>query len=286
MLARAAMEHLQDIVSTILVVAVMLAVGLDIRWPFVMAAFRRTSELWRGLAFNHVAVPAIAVACASLFGLSGPATLALVLCAALPGGPVGALMVQHGEGDLPYGVALLLSTAAINVIATPVTLALLGVEGGAEIVMRVGRVIALGVLIPLVVGLAIRARFERFAVRTQKITQLFANLLLGAIIIGMVVTRWRFIFEFEVVTLVAYALVVAATLIGGALVVGPRPEARSALSMVSGVRNIAVALLLAPMLLSPGDQLLVPLYSLFMLTIVPIGTWAVRRHVRAAASQA
>lgn len=273
------MEWVQSIIATVLVVSVMLSVGLDVRWRSVANAFRRPGALARGLLFNHLAVPALALGVALLFGLSEPATLALVLCAALPGGPVGALMVQQSRGDLPLGVALLLSMAALNVIATPITLAVFDLEGGMGLVLRIGRVIATGVLLPLVVGLVVRDRYEPFAIRAQKVAKIVANVLLAGIIVGMVIVRWESVFGFQARTLAAFATVVTATLVGGWLVAGRSAPRQAALSMVSGVRNIAVALLLAPQVLEGEDQLLVPLYSLFMLIIVPLAMLAFRRRI-------
>ena len=274
---------IQDIFATTLVVSVMLGVGLDVDRTALRALAKRWPILLRAGAFNHLLVPVVAWVIADAFGVPHQTKLAMLLVASVPGGPVGSLLVRHGRGDLALSVALVITLGLTNTIATPLSLSLLGVEADrAAFFAATLRTVFGVVVLPVLVGQAIRGVSLRWARRVSKVATMLANVLLVGLIIGMSALKGHLITEFDGRTIAAMATLMIFCLGGGALVGGRARPLQAATGLTSGVRNIALALLLAPRMLDDYGQLVVLLYPLFVLVLASTATILFRRAIPAA----
>ncbi|MFT5993629.1 MAG: BASS family bile acid:Na+ symporter, partial [Bradymonadia bacterium] len=259
---------IQDIFATTLVVSVMLGVGLDVDRTSLRALVKQWPILLRAGAFNHVLVPIVAWGIAEALGVPQQTKLAMLLIASVPGGPVGSLLVRHGRGDLALSVALVITLGLTNTIATPLSLSLLGVEADrAAFFAATLRTVFGVVVLPLLVGQAIRGASLVWAGRVSKVATMLANVLLVGLIVGMSALNGHLITEFDGRTIAAMAALMIFCLGGGALIGGRSRPIQAATGLTGGVRNIALALLLAPRMLDDYGQLVVLLYPLFVLIL-------------------
>lgn len=274
---------IQDLFATILVVSVMLAVGFDLRWRDLTAIRDEPGPLLRGLAFNHVGGPLLALAIAAMFAVPESTARAMWLVAAVPGGPVGAMLVKHGRGNLALSVALVVCFGLFNTIATPLSLSFIADIEAADRVAFVAKTmqtVALVVVLPLAVGMTVRRRFERPAAILKKVANGVANVLLVGLIVGIGGARAHEILAFDARTLLAMATLVLAGIAGGALVAGRGLQNRCAVGITSGVRNIALALLLAPRVLDDSGQMVVLLYPVFVILLATATMFGFRWRLR------
>lgn len=274
---------IQDLFATILVVSVMLAVGFDLRWRDLTAIKDEPGPLARGLLFNHVGGPLLALGIAALFAVPDSTARAMWLVAAVPGGPVGAMLVKHGRGHLALSVALVVCFGVINTVATPLSLSFIADLDPADrvqFVVRTMQTVALVVVAPLAVGMTVRARLPKVAGPAKKVANALANLLLVGLIVGIGAVRAHEILVFDARTLGAMATLVLAGILGGALVAGRGLPIRCAVGITSGVRNIALALLLAPRVLDDDGQLVVLLYPVFVILLATAAMFGFRWRIR------
>ncbi len=265
------MPPLQDTLVGLFVITMMGSVGLELTIHSIRAVLRRPRVLVGGLAAAYIAVPLAALGLSLALGLSAPLTAGLLLCAAAPGGPVGALLTQHGRGNLALAVAMLMLFNFINVGATPLTLSLLGASGGQDILgelLAMGGTIVLFQLVPLTVGIRVRERRPALAVRAAPWAKRLSLVALLALTASIVLGGES---ELEVLTWRAPAAAVGVQLAslgsGWLLAGGDRPD-RAAVALTNCIRSQSLAILLASTRFdSPDVLVMVLIYSAMMLPV-------------------
>jgi bile acid:Na+ symporter, BASS family len=276
-------QTFQEVFVACMIVSIMLAVGLDLTGSRLAAVFRRPRVLLVGLAVNLAAVPALAWAIAAGLDLTPGIAAGLLLCAATPGGPIGTLLVLHARGDLALSVSLVVVMTLISTTTTPLTLGLLGVvPTGATHPLGFGAIaqtIALYQLLPLLVGMTVRRVSPRVADKALPLASRASKLAFGVVFVGLTVLQGHRVLDLGLVSLVAVELLVLVSLGLGGLLPPGSASVRAAVSLNTGVRNLALALLLATVWFDDADTLLTTMvYGLLMLlTGIPMSIWWRRR---------
>ena len=276
---------IQDLFATVLVVSVMLAVGFDLRWRDLSAIRHQPGPLVRGLVFNHLGGPLLALGLAKLFAVPASTAAAMWLIAAVPGGPVGAMLVKHGRGNLALSVALVVCFGVFNTLATPLSLSFIADLPSADrlaFVLSTMRTVLLVVVVPLATGMLVRRHAPRVAAPAKKLANALANVLLIGLIVGVGGAQGHLILDFDLRTILAVASLVLLGVAGGVLVAGGDLRDRCAVGLTSGVRNIALALLLAPRVLDDHGQMVVLLYPVFVILLVTASMFGFRARIGAA----
>lgn len=259
------------------------------------ADFRRVLAAPRAvavaLAVQTLLLPPAAFALAAAFSLPGELALGLVLLAASPGGVTANLFSHLARGD----VALNITLTAINSLLALLTLPLwtmlalghfLGSDG--QVPPPTGKVleVALLVVIPVALGMGLRAWRPGIAEAAERPVRLLSSLLLGGLIVAAFASEWA--------TVKTYAPVVgAACLLFNLLSLGagyaiPRalklaqPQA-TAIGFEVGIHNGTLAIFIALEVLGRAQASIAPaIYSLSMyLTAALFAAWLLRRPARA-----
>lgn len=254
------MEIVQQIIVGVFAISVMLSVGVDLTLDRIWVVFRRPKVLIIGLLLNHLAVPFIAFGIAEAFALSATVATGFLLCAAAPGGPLGAMFTQRAKGDIAFAASLLVVMTAVNTISTPI---LVGLLLGAELEggffahgPAIVQTILLYLLLPLGLGIGFRYRWPKAADRALPMIKLFTNLVFLALFVGLVAVRWRLVFQVGLTPLLAMLLCVLISVIAGYVLAGGKRDLRVALGLNTGIRNISLSLLLATMWFGDDSTLL------------------------------
>lgn len=241
---------MQEVSIAVLVVAMMLAIGLRTHPGEFVEVGRRPGALLAISFVNVVVVPALVVTLTTVLGLAPEITVGLLICAAAPGGPTGPLFAAEARGHLASAVIAMVSLSILSVVTAPAVLALsLGVGATLEtdaIVALVGpmmRTLGGFQLLPLLAGMALRRVRPRLADRLAMPVSRIANVLLLAVIVGLLVTKGRVLVDVGLVAVALAAAIVPACMALGLAVPGPVAQRRS-FAMVTAVRNISLALLL------------------------------------------
>jgi BASS family bile acid:Na+ symporter len=238
---------IQLIGAALLVVSLMFAAGLELRVADLLALRERPRMLALALLVNLVVVPGVTWGLSAALSLPAAVMLGLLLCAAAPGGPAAVLYVTTAKGNLPMTVSLTIVLPIVGVITTPLTLSLVPNLPG-ELAMPVLPIIGSLIgfqLLPLALGMLLRARGPAIAARLSPYAKTTANLTLLTLVIAMLALEGHVLGETPTQVWLATLGSGAAALAVGYLAALPDRESARAGAIVAISRNISVSLMLA-----------------------------------------
>jgi predicted Na+-dependent transporter len=247
------------IVAVVKASIALLVFGLGLRGTLRDATYllRRPNLLARALLSMSVVMPLTAFLIASLFRLHPAVKVALIALAMSPVPPFLPSRAMKAGGESAYTIGLFTATSLLSIAIVPITVWLFGVlfrvpfdVSSAEI----ARVVAGGVLIPLLIGMGVRHFAPAAAERAARLVTLLAMGVLVAGAIPILFSTWR-----AIETLLGNGTVlaiVAMTFIGlgvGHFLGGPDRDHRTVLALSSAARHPGVALAIATANF-PGDK--------------------------------
>jgi len=229
--------------TALFLVARMLRVGLGVA-PADLRGALRAPGIWRALLANLIAVPALAAVLVTVLPLSADTRLAILLLGVLPGG-MDFSVARPSTARGPIAALVFLLSLATVVIAPALRFLLQPV--GPPMAASVGRlalVSLLGLLVPLLAGLAIRAAAPGVAAVLARITVVLSGALLVAVLLSVVVSHGQptTLGVVDALALVLFAVGAAAV---GWLAGGPATVAKRQLARVTALRNVGLSLLIA-----------------------------------------
>jgi bile acid:Na+ symporter, BASS family len=226
----------------VFVVSSMLAVGLSLTVGQIVAPLRNARLVILALVANFVLMPLAALLIARVFRLDQPLGVALVLLGGAAGAPFLPKLAGVAKGNLAFSVGLMVLLMVLTVGYMPLVMPLL-LEGVSIDPMEIARSLVVLMLLPLVTGLAVRARFAAAAGRAAPVLNRVSTLSLILMIVLMLVTNLRNIIDLFGTRGVLASIVFLVVGFGlGWLLGGPERDTRSVLAMGTAQRNIAAAL--------------------------------------------
>jgi BASS family bile acid:Na+ symporter len=268
---------------------IMLGLGLSL----TVADFKRVVQFPRavlvGLTCQTLILPVICLLLTHAFALPPELAVGMMLLAASPGGATANLFSHLARGD----VALNITLTAVNSILSLVTLPLIvnlsmahfmGEDRSIPLPLeKIVQVFAI-VLVPVGIGMAVRARAPQLADRVGRPVKLLSVLFLAMIVIGAIVQQRGNVVTFtEQVGLAALAFNLASMTIGYVVPRLFRIDGRQsiAIGMEIGIHNGALAITIAssPLLLgNPVMAIPAAVYSIIMyFTATAFGLFVQRR---------
>ncbi|AOS95711.1 Sodium Bile acid symporter family protein [Microbulbifer aggregans] len=145
-----------------------------------------------GTVAQIVVMPGIAFALCWLLSLPPAIAVGLVIIAACPGGTTSNLFTLLARGNVALSIVLTVSASLITVMSLPVfTNFALQLYMGAEreIVLPFGRTVLMLsaiVLLPVMIGMAIRAWLPKLAHRAEGAVSIFGGLVLAVLVVALV----------------------------------------------------------------------------------------------------
>lgn len=227
------------------VVSSMLAVGVSLTVSQIMAPLRNVRLVCLSLLANFVLVPLSAIAIARLLRLDQPLAIGLTLLGAAAGAPFLPKLAGVAKGNLAFAVGLMVLLMVLTVAYMPLVLPLL-LEGVSVDPLKIARSLFLLMLLPLGVGLALKARVEVIADKVRAPLNRISSLALALLIILLLVTNIKNVVSlFGTRGIFASVLFLAAGAGIGWVLGGPGPGTRGVLSLGTAQRNIAAALVVS-----------------------------------------
>jgi BASS family bile acid:Na+ symporter len=274
---------------------IMLGLGLSLTLDDFKRVARVPKAVLVGLACQMLLLPAACFGIAHLFALPPELAVGLMLLAASPGGATANLFSHLAHGDVALNITLTAVNSILSLFTLPfiVNFALEQFMGaGKAIPLQLGKVMQVFaiVLIPVAIGMLLRARRRDFALRMERPVRILSAVFLAAIVLTAVIGQLdELAASFAAVGLAALTFNVVSMAVGYGvpmLVKLPEPQA-IAIGMEIGIHNgtLAIALALSPQILNNATMSIPPaIYSLIMFfTATAFGWWA-SRHVRARAA--
>lgn len=268
---------------------IMLGLGMGLTLDDFRRVARYPRAVLTGLILQVLILPAVAFALALAFGLPPELAVGLMLLAASPGGATANIYSHLARGD----VALNITLTAINSLLCLLTLPLildLSLEyflgAGQYVPPPVRKVIEVAVIIvlPVVIGMVVRAYAPRFAARVEKPLRLLSVLVLVLLVAGAVVQeRDTLISFFAVVGLACLSFNLISMGVGYAAPIAlklPRRQA-IAIAMEIGIHNGTLAIFIALNVLG-NARISVPaaVYSLLMFATAAVFAFTLNRRTR------
>jgi len=241
-----------EVILLVLKASIMLAVfaiGLQATFADATFLFRRPGQLLRAFLSMNLAMPLVALAIAWPFDLHPAVKIALVVISVSPTPPIFPNKAHTAGGKEDYTIGLLVAAAVLSIIIIPISLKIFEKITGVPLGMQAGTVAVLvltTILLPLLVGMAVRKIAPAIADRAAKPIAVLASVLLLLcalpVLIGLAPMVFSFLSDGRILSLAAFAL---AGLIIGHLLGGPEPENRPVLALATVCRHPAVALAIA-----------------------------------------
>jgi bile acid:Na+ symporter, BASS family len=252
----------------VFVVSSTLSVGLALTVPEILAPLRNGRLVVLSLLANFVLAPIAAIGLARLLSLDEPLAIGLLLAALAGGAPFLLKLAGLANADMAFAVGLMVVLMVITVGYVPMVLPLV-LEGVSVNPANIARSLILLMLIPLALGLALRAwhpptagRVRAFVAPVSSISMIFVVVLTTAGHVGSMVS---ILGSFGVVAAVMFVAICFGI---GWVLGGPGADTRRVLSLGTAQRNTAAALVVAGQNFSDAKVVV-------MITVVMIVSFAV-----------
>lgn len=269
----------------IALVLIMGSLGLSL----TMADFRRIATRPRGVAVGlgnlFLLSPLLAFAVATVLDLDPIFAVGLVLLGSTPGGTTANLMTHLARGDVALSVSMtaLSSIAAVITVPLYLGLAVAHFDAGVADDVSTGGVamrVLLITVVPLAIGMAIRARAPEWSIRNQDRAKIVAIAAFLGVILAATLSEFETLTEnFAELAVATLLLNVLAMSLSFAIARAARlPLAQcTAVALELGVHNGTVAIAVATLI---DDRLAAPaiVYSVFM--YITAGAFATFLHRR------
>ena len=179
---RTHLEVASQVVVLAFVLSTLFTVGLLVSARQVLTVLQQRRSLAVAFFANFVVLPGAALALCWALQLAPPVQAALLLVATAPGSPVLLRLNEIARGDQARAVGLLVLLMGLTVVYQPLLLPML-LPGLSVSPMPIARTLVLTVLLPLVLGLLLKARWPALAARLRPIMTRLGNISAALVVI-------------------------------------------------------------------------------------------------------
>jgi len=239
------LETLAQLSVLVFVISSMLSMGLSLTAKQIIEPLKDTRLVILALVANFVIVPIAAYAITLVFTLDESIEVGLILISMAAGAPFLPKLVQVAKGNTAFSVGLMVLLMMVTIVFLPIVLPL--VLQGVEVnPLDIAQSLVVMMLIPLAIGLFIKARYEDSAEKIQPTFASASNLaILVLMVLGLVLNfdaMIALVGSFGILAAVLLAVVAVAT---GYLLGGSDRSTKSVMALGTGQRNLAAALVVA-----------------------------------------
>jgi BASS family bile acid:Na+ symporter len=246
----------------------MLAMGLSLTVRQIMEPLRNVRVVLLALLANFVLVPALAYLITMVIPLDDGLATGLIIVGAAAGAPFLPKLVQVAKGDAAFSVGLMTLLMVVTVAYLPVMLPVL-LPGASVSPWDIAQSLIFTMLLPLGVGLFIKARYAETAGHLQPTMSQISSLA----IVLMLVTILALEFSTILGTIGTGGILAALLFLVGALVIGlllggRDPSMRSVMGLGTAQRNLAAAMLVAAQNFASDPNVLVMVMLVAILGLI------------------
>jgi BASS family bile acid:Na+ symporter len=259
--------------ALVFVVASMLAMGLSLTIPQIIKPLKNVKLLILSLLANFIIFPATAYAIVKIMptfsSFSEDNAIAFIVLATAAGAPFLPKLAQMAKGSIAYSVGLMTLLMVVTVIFLPIALPLL-LPGVTVNPWEIAKSLAVTMLIPLGIGLFIKARYEETAKGLQPTFAQASNtallLMMGVMLLMNVKTILGVVGTGVMLAgIVFYLLAIA---IGYFMAVGTEREIKTVMSLGTGQRNLSAAFVVAAANFADRPNVLITLVVMVIVDLV------------------
>jgi bile acid:Na+ symporter, BASS family len=266
-------QHLVMLAVRTSIILTVFGFGLDATATDVLDAIRRPGLLARSLLAMFIIMPIVAIILAEAFSLLPEVEIALVALALSPVPPLLPRREGKAGGAKAYALGLMAVAAALSIVVIPVALWILGRffdKSFAISSLTIAKIVVAAALLPLTLGMALRAAAPALAERIAKPVGLVAAVLLSLGLVAILFsTLPAMVGLIGNGTLFAMIFFAAVGLAVGHLMGGPTADDRIVLALSTATRHPAIAIAIGAATY-PADRLL-PAVLLYLVVSALVG---------------
>jgi bile acid:Na+ symporter, BASS family len=227
------------------VVSSMLAMGAGLTIPQIAEPLRNARLVVLALLANFVLMPLGAIALAKVLWLDEPFAIGLLLLGCAAGAPFLPKLAELAKGNLAFAVGAMVLLMVVTVAYLPMVLPLL-LPGITVDAWEIARSLLLLMLLPLAIGLALKARYGELAARAKPVLDWISNVSLILLVCLITAANIDKVVQvFGTRAILAGLLFIALGLGAGWLLGGSSAGTKRVMALGTGQRNIAAALVVA-----------------------------------------
>jgi len=250
------------------------AMGLQVKMPDVLGALKNKKAIALIFVWGWVLGPAVGYLIIWILPLAEPYVVVVLLCSLAPTAPFLQQMVGKACGDMPFAGALIPLVAVGTVVLMPL-MAPLMIKGVTISTWALAKPLLLTILLPLIIGAAIRHYADTVATIIFPATKLIAQLSTLLTIIWCLVLYGSSMLDTagELALLAMTLYMVGMAVITYYIGFGLKQAQRSVMALGMGTRNIA-AVLAAALAIPNGDHRIVTMvvmWTLWSVVLAAIG---------------
>ena len=227
------------------VVSSMLAMGAGLTIPQIAEPLRNARLVVLALLANFVLMPLGALALAKVLWLDEPFGVGLLLLGCAAGAPFLPKLAELAKGNLAFAVGAMVLLMVVTVGFLPIVLPLL-LPGITVDAWEIARSLLLLMLLPLAIGLALKARYGELAARVKPTLDWISNVSLILLVCLITAANIDKVLQvFGTRAILAGLLFIVLGLGTGWLLGGTSADTKRVMALGTAQRNIAAALVVA-----------------------------------------
>jgi predicted Na+-dependent transporter len=239
------LETLAVLSLLVFVIGSMASMGLSLKMSQIIAPLKNFRLVILALIVNFILVPIVAYLLTLVMPLDESLRIGLILLATAAGAPFLPKLAEVAKGNIAFSVGLMVLMMVVTIIYLPIVLPLLlsGVEVSP---WDIAQSLIVMMLIPLLIGLFINARYEEVAAKIQPTFGQASNIaILVLTVLGLVLNFSDMIALVGSFGILAGILFILAAVVLGYLMGGSDNSIKSVMGLGTGQRNISAALVVA-----------------------------------------
>jgi BASS family bile acid:Na+ symporter len=268
------MDNTSTIILGIALIITMWGMGLSLTLDDFRRVLKNPKAILIGILNQLIMLPLIGFLILKIIPTNPEIAVGIMLLAACPGGPTSNLLSLLAKADTALSVSLTAITSLVTIFTIPFIVNF-GLEqfagAGQDIrldVIDTIKTMFIVVLLPMIIGMVINAKFPAFSEKMAKPVRIIAVVLLALIIVGIVVKEKDHIVGYFAQAGIAALLLNVGTMAFGFLTARLLQLNRAqafTISIESGIQNGTMALAISVTLLNNAAYGIAPaVYSLIM----------------------
>lgn len=269
------LSHALTPVILIYVLSGMLALGLSQTVKQILEPLRNVRITISAVVASYIILPLIATSIARLFGLDPSLRYGLVLLAMAAGAEVGPIFTAKARANVSLAGGILVMSIGITIFYIPLMLGVLLPDVHFDVKKLLLKLI-LTIVVPLLIGLFVRSRFEKTAHTAEKYLHLISRLFVVLLLLTLIgLYHKQIIGLFGTYAILAGVIYVIVGFGIGYVLGLPERGTMLAMGFMHGARNASVAVMVASSAFSdrPDVMLMIATMVILMLGIlIPVST--------------
>lgn len=268
------MDNISTLILAISLIIIMFGMGLSLTLDDFRRVIYYPKAIIIGLVNQLILLPGFGFVLIEFINVPPEIAIGTILLASCPGGPTSNLITHLAKGDTALSVSLTAISSFASLLTIPfiVNLGLQRVLGETtEVQLNVVQTIAqvfVIVLIPVILGMIVKAQKRAFALRMEKPVRTASAIVFSLVMVGVVLSQWELltdaIKQAGTITLLLNMGTMSLGL-GTALLFKLPLKQGVSISIESGIQNGTLAISIATVLLgNPAYTIAPAIYSLIM----------------------